>query len=214
MDTNIAAELLERHHDFDSARPLVDVEGLSSARVCNFLNQLVRHMAPGERYLEIGTFKGRTLISAAHGNFDRVCIGCDHFRFWGRYTGPGVLAKRAFYDNVKRHRGHGARIEFFDMSSKRLFSGNYVAGPIGVFFYDGDHSYAGTRHGVESVAPHLAKRSVLLMDDWNDPEIRRATFNGIQGARLGVLWHRALAGDHSERGFWNGLGVFYLERAA
>jgi hypothetical protein len=50
------------------------------------------------------------------------------------------------------------------------------------------------------------------MDDWNDPVIRRATYDGIQEAGLHILWQRSLPGDHSEKGFWNGLGVFYIEK--
>jgi hypothetical protein len=42
--------------------------------------------------------------------------------------------------------------------------------------------------------------------------IRRATFEGLRLARLRILWRRALPGDHGARGFWNGLGVFYVEK--
>src|SRR5262245_34138461 len=41
MDTNIAEQVLAQHRDFPDARDMVDVPGLSSARVCHFLNRLV-----------------------------------------------------------------------------------------------------------------------------------------------------------------------------
>ena len=211
MDTNIALRILEENRDFDGAVDLVDIEGMSSPRVCNFLNRLVSAMDLEESYLEVGTWKGRTLVSAAWGNIGRVCFGCDRFRTWGRYTGPGFLARRALYDNLARYRGRTAEIRFFRTTSEQLFRERLVDGPIGVYFYDGDHSYAGTRHGVMAAAPLLSQRSVLLMDDWNDPVIRGATLAGIADAGLETLWHRALDGNHSESGWWNGLGVFYLE---
>jgi hypothetical protein len=211
LERNIARELLERHADFVAAEPLVDIEGLSTSRVCAFLNRLVAHMDPGEHYLEIGTWKGRTLLSAAHGNHGRVCVACDKFRFWGRFTGPGILARRALYHNIQRYEGSGAKIEFHHLRSRVLFARGLVKAPVGVFFYDGDHSYHETRDNIVLAAPYLSRRCVLLMDDWNDPEIVRATHDGISGAGLTVLWHRALPGDHGPSNWWNGLGVFFLE---
>jgi hypothetical protein len=212
MQDNIALRALREHDDFEDARPLVAVEGLSSPRVCAFLNQLVKRLGPEERYLEVGTFRGRTLLSAAYENLGKTCIGCDRFRFWGRFTGPGFLAKRALYENIQRYQSDSANIEFHPVSSRRLFAEQRVKGPIGVYFYDGDHSYESTFHGIVSAAPLLSERAVVLVDDWNDPVIRMATDDAFSRAELRELWRRELPGDHSERGWWNGLGVFFVER--
>jgi hypothetical protein len=213
METNIARELLLEHRDFEGARLPVDVEGMSSAKVCSFLNQLVAHMDPTEKYLEIGTWKGRTLLSAAVGNSDRVCIGCDHFRFWGKFTGPGFLARRQLYRNIERYRRYTGEVRFHEMRSEQLFAAELVDGSVGVYFYDGNHSHAGTYHGVVSAARLLSRRAVLLMDDWNDPAIRDATLLALEHAGLDVLWSRGLPGTRSPDDWWNGLGVFYLERS-
>jgi hypothetical protein len=213
MQDNIALRALTEHADFEGARPLVAVEGLSSPRVCALLNQLVKRLEPGERYLEVGTFRGRTLLSAAHENPGKICIGCDRFRFWDRFTGPGFLAKRALFHNIQRYQADSAEIQFHAVSSRRLFAERRVVGPIGVFFYDGDHSYESTFHGIVSAAPLLSERAVVLVDDWNDPVIRMATEDAFSRAELRELWRRELPGDHTERGWWNGLGVFYLERS-
>ena len=212
MNDNIAARLLADHHDFDDARPLVDVRGLSSPRVCNFLNQLVRHMDPHECYLEVGTWQGLTLLSAAYGNFGRTCIGCDKFRVWGRHTGLGVRARRALERNVQRHRGRTADVLFHHTNSERLFAEARISSPVGVYFYDGDHSHRGTRDGITSATPFLSEKCVVLVDDWNDPVIRQATAAGLRDADLRVLWQRELSGDHTRQGWWNGLGVFFVEK--
>jgi hypothetical protein len=212
MEHNIAKLILEQHADFETATHLVDIPGLSSPRVCRFLNELVRQMDPDETYLEVGTFKGRTLLSAAWDNRGKHCVGCDKFRLWGRFTGPGFLARRALFSNVSKHRARTARIEFHPITSRELFARDLVRGPVGVYFYDGDHSYEGTHHGVTAAARLLSRRSVLVMDDYNDPIIRCATREAIAASGLQVLWHRKLAGDHSESGFWNGVGVFFLQK--
>lgn len=212
MQTNLAETLLRDSRDFADATPLVDVEGMSTPQVCRLLNGLVAGMDPGERYLEIGCWKGLTLVSAAFGNEGRECIACDKFRFWGRYTGWGSDVRAAFRRNVARHQRGSAKITFHEMSSRRLFAERRVQGPIGVYFYDGDHSYEETRRSIARAAPLLSARATIVVDDWNDPEIRRATFDAIHDARLSLLWHRQLEGTHDGRGFWNGIGVFYVAR--
>jgi hypothetical protein len=98
------------------------------------------------------------------------------------------------------------------MRSRRLFARGLVPGPIGVYFYDGGHSYRETRHGIVAAAPLLSRRAAVLVDDWNDPIIRKGTFDGISEAGLKVLWARYLEGREDEDGFWNGIGAFYVER--
>jgi hypothetical protein len=212
METNIAERLLRETNDFAGSEPLVDVEGMSSPRVCNLLNRLVAGMDPGEHYLEVGTWKGRTLLSAAHGNTGRVCYACDKFRFWGRYTGWGYQVRSTLDANIARYREGSAEIRLFAMRSRELFARRLVPGPIGVYFYDGGHSYRATRHGIVAAAPLLSRRSVVLVDDWNDAPIRKATFDGIAEAGLKVLWARYLEGTAGQDGFWDGVGAFYLER--
>jgi hypothetical protein len=212
MNHNTVSQILGRHHDFVDARPLVEVRGLSSPRVCNLLNALVRELDPSEAYLEIGTWQGLTLLSAALGNFGRTCIGCDKFRFYGRFTGWGLGARRALLRNIRRYRGYTADIHFHHTTAARLFAERRVSTPVGLYFYDADHSYRGTRHGIEAAAPFLADRCLVILDDWNDPIIRRATHDGLEAAHLRRLWQGELGGDQTERGFWNGLGLFYVEK--
>ena len=208
---NIAAQVLDETSDLRGACHLVDVEGMSSARVCVLLNQLVARMAPEEHYLEVGTWRGRTLLSAAHGNAGRICFACDKFRLWGRYTGWGHRARQALFDNIARHREGAATIRFFEMPAERMFARGLVPRPVGVYFYDGGHSEEETRQGVRAAGPLLSSRAVVVVDDWNDPAIRRGAFAGISDAGLDVLWHRHLPGDHDEHSFWNGLGIFFVQ---
>jgi hypothetical protein len=213
MDTNIAQELLEQRRDFEAAAPVVDVEGMSSPKMCEFLRALVARMEPAEVYLEVGTWKGRTLLSAAHGNLQRVCVGCDKFRFWGKFTGPRFLARRAFYRNVERYRATSANIVFHEMTSEQMFAEGRVPPCVGVYFYDGDHSYEGTHRGITSGVQVLSPRAVVLVDDWNDPVIRSATRDAFAASGTTILWERELPGDHTERSWWNGVGVFFVARA-
>jgi hypothetical protein len=212
VETNHAERLLRETDDFAHATHLVDIPGMSSPRVCRLLNALVASMDAGEHYLEVGSWRGRTLLSAAYRNKGRLCAGCDKFRLYGRYTGPGILVRRALRQNVARYREDRAAIHFYDMPSRRFFSRRRLPGPVGVYFYDGDHSYRGTRRSIAAAVPFLSRRAVVLVDDWNVERIRKGALRGLLDASARVLWHRALEGDHTERTWWNGLGVFYVER--
>ena len=209
MRFNHIEELLATTDDFAGAKDLVDVPGMSSPRICNLLNRLVARMDPGERYLEIGVWHGRTLLSAALNNTDRLCIGCDKFRAFGRYTGFGFRARRALRANIARFTGQRASIWFYDMRSSVFFE-RHRLGPVGVYFYDGDHSYRGTRQSIAAGARWLSRRAAVLVDDWNVPRVRRATFDGFRDGGVDILWQRELPGDHSEHTWWNGVGAFYV----
>lgn len=211
MQVNHAERLLRETGDFAGAAHLVDVPGMSSPRVCALLNALVASMDPGEHYLEIGSWQGRTLLSAAMHNRGRLCVACDKFRVFGRYTGFGYRVRRALQQNLQRYASDRAVIQFFDMPSRRFFRQRPFDGTVGVYFYDGDHSYRGTRASIAAGARWLSDRAVVLVDDWNVPRIRGGTHDGFADAGVRVLWHRALEGDHTERTWWNGLGVFYVE---
>lgn len=218
MQENLAERILRENNDFVGAKHLVDVEGMSTPKVCNLLNRLVAGLDPSECYLEIGTWKGLTLCSAAVGNPGKLVVGCDKFRFLGKFTGWGFLAKRAFYANVARYSRGGATVVMHAMTSERFFRGPAPEKPVGVYFYDGDHSYQGTKDGVTLAARWLAPRATVLVDDWRDPEIQRATRDGLREAGLEILWERefvgatALDGQSDRTDWWNGLAVFYVEK--
>jgi hypothetical protein len=212
MDGDVAGRLLDETEKRRGLGPLVDIDGMSSPKVCWLLNRLVAHLPAGERYLEVGTWQGLTLLSAAYGNLDKVCIGCDKFRLWGRWTGLGWSARRAFRANLRRLRPRCGYVHLYEMTDRRLFARGLVQPPIGVYFYDGDHSRAGTRHGIAAAAPLLSRQAVVLVDDWNIPEVREGAREGLHDAGLSVVWERELPGDHTRSGWWNGLAVFAVAR--
>jgi hypothetical protein len=49
----------------------------------------------------------------------------------------------------------------------------------------------------------------VVVDDGNLAEVRRGAREGLRDGGLEVLWERTLPG---ERGWWRGLGVFFVER--
>lgn len=98
------------------------------------------------------------------------------------------------------------------MKSLDMFRKGLVKGPIGVYFYDGDHSYEATRDNILAAVPLLAPTSVLLVDDWRGPIIQAGTRDAIKQSGLRIEWERSLGDTTKGRDFWNGLGVFVLAK--
>ena len=126
-------------------------------------------------------------------------------------TGLGYRARHALRRNLARYADQRAAIHFYDMPSSRFFRRRRIDGAVGVYFYDGDHSYRGTRRSIAAGARWLSPRAIVLVDDWNVSRIQRGAIDGLTDASARILWHRALEGDHTENTWWNGLGVFYVE---
>ena len=89
---------------------------------------------------------------------------------------------------------------FHHMKSKALFERDLVPNNIGVYFYDGDHSYEATRLNIEWAESKLADTAVLLIDDYNDSEIRRATEDALANMSFDITWHEFLPGDATNQG--------------
>ena len=75
-------------------------------------------------------------------------------------------------------------------------------GPAGLFFHDGDHSYASQREDLEAAWPHLAPGAVVVVDDIWTPAI--FDFADAHGVRVAI----ASWSEHSD-----GVGLLRKSRA-
>jgi hypothetical protein len=125
-------------------------------------------MPKDEMYLEVGTLEGRTLEAAAHGNDGKTLYGvdpCEKYDVVPDGFGPNVTFVRARWE---------------------AFLSQPLAMPIGLCFYDGDHSAAQTWEFMQVVTNHLAEEAVLVLDDWDRASVRDGAFHngGIHGWQL------------------------------
>jgi len=126
------------------------------------LNGLVKAMPVTECYVEVGTLEGRTLDAAAAGNSDKTLIGIDPCEKYETMPKP-------FPDNVR----------FLAMSWQQFVTVRKLEKPIGVCFYDGDHSSAQTRDFMHDVRPLMATEAVLVLDDWDRETVRKGAFEAM-----------------------------------
>lgn len=135
--------------------------GFSSSRVEHLLNQLVGLMPKDEVYFEVGVLHGRTLEAASIGNDDKRLIGCDPCIKYDVLPAP-------FSPNVKFVREGWRDVPLLD--------------PIGVAFYDGDHSEYETSQFLTTIEPFLADEAVVVLDDWDRVSVRQGAFKFVESS--------------------------------
>jgi len=115
-------EAIEKAERMESnlIQEVLDLYGMSSPKVRHFLNNICH----GRSYLEIGTHKGSTLISAMYKN-PNFGIAYDDYREFGNC-----------YDEAK------SKIEQFKINAQLIKADGFThdKGKFDVIFYDGDHS--------------------------------------------------------------------------
>ena len=148
-----------------SLRPVIEtVDGLSEENNLALIRLAAEHLEPGECYVEAGTYRGRSLIAAALGG-GAECFGIDNFSF--EDSDPAALQ---------------ANLERFGVAGRaRMLDGDTVAvleraglPPVGVFFYDADHSTEATLAAFAAVIRHLAPRALIVADNAEWDRVRAA----------------------------------------
>lgn len=175
------------------------VPRMSTLAIHAVLHRAVADMPPDQVFVNVGIWHGFTLLSGLLDNGDKVCIGIDNFSQFG---GP----KTEFLQRFEHLRGPSHR--FYEMDYQVYFQQHH-SGPLGVYLYDGEHSYANQLQGLRLAEPYFAPGCIVLVDDtnWNEP--RQASLDFVaQSSRRYELLLDARTADNGHPTWWNGFMVF------
>ena len=191
-----------------------DVQGMLSLRKQRLLNRAFSLLPPGECYFEVGTYHGKSLISAMLNNPARPVYAADNF---SEFEGNSL---QVLMDNLGKY-GLRDKMTFYDADFHKVFTPEHLPIPIGLYFFDGPHDEQSQYDGIHLVEPFLADQALVLVDDW-----RLAADSGSY-AEAGTL--RAVADSpnkwrllyelparcNGDLGlWWNGVAVLSFERVA
>jgi precorrin-6B methylase 2 len=185
---------------------LAEVPGMATENKLLLLNLAVAHLAPNEVYVEVGCYKGASIVGAARGNGAAKIFACDNF---SKFDGTEEILKR----NLDRHaRG---QVAFFNMESREfLREAPWRPARIGAYFYDGGHSFADQFEGLQYALPSFSDDALIVIDDTNKREARAADAlfaRMVPGCEL-VMDLRTPRNHHPT--WWNGIQVFRFRRLA
>ncbi|MGI8605708.1 MAG: class I SAM-dependent methyltransferase [Gaiellaceae bacterium] len=173
---------------------LAAVPGLARENNLALLNLAARLLGPGESYVEVGSYRGTSLVAAMLGN-DGEFVAIDDFSF-AEATQAGLEA------SLDRFGLEDATIvagDAFDLLERGALEGRSV----GAYYYDAAHDYDSQLRGLRLVEPHLAREALLVVDDSDWDEVRRATADYLAGQP-----HARLLFDiPGSEGWWEGMQV-------
>jgi hypothetical protein len=201
-------------------RAALELEGYSSPTVRHFLNNLCSF--PRANYLEVGTWKGSTLVAASYENPGRFTAIDDFSHF--------VVARderREARDQFRQARAQfrrQCRFTFHDSDCWRPSLLRRLPPDVNVYFYDGPHGSADHYRAFVHFDPVLAPRFLAVVDDWNQPRIRKATRAALADLGYRTAWEREfftkswfrefLTGAWGGPHWFNGLLVAVLAKPA
>jgi len=186
---------------------LKQVPGMATENKLALLNAAVGALGENEVYVEVGCYKGASIVGAARGNPHTRMFACDNFSQF-----DGVA--EALRHTLEAHTAPG-QVTFHDLDFRSFFiNAPWRPARIGAYFYDGGHSFRDQYDGVALALPYLADDAIIIVDDTNKRAARSANqlvARAVTGFEL-ILDLRT-AGNHSPT-WWNGIQVYRYQRAA
>jgi predicted O-methyltransferase YrrM len=190
-----------------------DVEGMSSARKGKLLNLAFSCLAPDECYCEIGTYLGKSLISAMLGNPERPVAACDNF---SQFTETNSFDK--LMTNLRKYK-LDSKIQFLNGDFRTIISSRTIQNRVGLYFYDGAHDENSQYLGIRNIEPLLSDKALVIVDDWRfAPDSQSYARAGTERAiaESSHRWHKLYELPARYNGdlemWWNGVGVYSFKR--
>ncbi len=177
---------------------LTAIGGLARENNLALLNLAGSLLGEGESYVEVGSFKGLSLIAAMLGN-EGDFVGIDDFSM-------GEGSRQRLEANLRRSRLSAYTI--LEGDAFRLLRGGALRGRrVGVYYYDAAHDYESQLQGLRLVEPYLAEGALLIVDDTDWERVARAMADyRARQARAELLVE--LAGkDRGQPWWWEGVQV-------
>ena len=179
------------------------VPGLAAVNNLALLNVAASLLEPGESYVEIGTFRGTSLIAAMLAN-DADFVAIDDFSM-------GRGSRDALDENLTRF-GLKGRPTILEGNAFELLRGGALTGrAVGVYYYDASHDYDSQVAGLRLVEPYLAEPALLIVDDSDWEAVGRATRDYLAGQPRARLLFDIAGKSHGQPDWWEGVHVLAWE---
>ncbi len=191
---------------------ILEMPRMSTFGIAAIINHAVSQLSSEEAFVNVGVWHGFTLLAGMINNQDKICIGIDNFSEFSGHLDSGKEANLcppvpiSFYKRFNHHRSpqHG----FHEMDYEEYFE-KVHQGPIGLYMYDGEHSYKNQLRGLQVAEKFFAPHCLVLVDDTNKNETRQATLDFIERSSLDyeiMFDKKTSCGGHPT--FWNGIMIF------
>jgi predicted O-methyltransferase YrrM len=175
------------------------VPGLARANNLALLNLAASHLREGESYVEVGTYRGTSLIAAMLGNDDKDFVAIDNFSFRD-------ASRELLEQNLASFGLSGVRIiegDVFELLRDDALTGTAA----GVYYYDAAHTYEQQLEGLLLAEPYLAPEALLIVDDTDWDYVAAATRDYLARRPNVSLLLEIPGKDRGAPAWWEGVQV-------
>ncbi|WP_344082304.1 class I SAM-dependent methyltransferase [Nostocoides veronense] len=146
------------------------VEGMTTANELAVLNLAASLLPADEDYLEVGSFKGRSMVGATLGVSGPIFHAVENYVEFGM---QGADARATLDRHLAEHAAH-ADVRLVEGDGFAVLSTAPYPRDIGVYFYDGEHTSLAHYLALGVAEPLLADEALVLIDDATWPLVARA----------------------------------------
>jgi predicted O-methyltransferase YrrM len=176
---------------------LETVPGLARPNNLALLNVAARCLDDGESYVEVGTLRGTSLVSAMLGN-DGDFVALDN---WSMGDG----SREQLDANLERY---GLRATVLEGDAFETLRSNALDGrSVGAYYYDNGHAYEQQLEGLRLVERHLASPALVIVDDSDWERVERAVDDYLTEQPRATELYRAEGEDRGHPEWWAGMRV-------
>ncbi|MEY2469258.1 MAG: hypothetical protein QOF21_1956 [Actinomycetota bacterium] len=185
-------------------RQVVGLDGaMATENKLALLNTAAAHLDSGEVYLEVGAFRGTSIVGAATDNPEASFVTVDNF---SQFDG----SRERFWQTV---RASGSKNIDLREGDFREVLRTGLQETIGVYFYDGPHSFRDQWDALELVEPHLSDRALVIVDDASARQVRAANRAFARCHPRFALLRRLESAYNGEPRWWNGIEIYTYDRS-
>ena len=181
---------------------------LAEENVLALLNLAASLLAPGESYVEVGSYYRRE--PDRRDARQRRRLRRDRPLRVRAARGEGrqlpAASRAGLEENLRRFDAEGATILEGD-AFEVLEGGRLGDRRVGVYYFDGPHDYDSEVRGLRAVAPWLADEALLVVDDHDWDDVARATRDYLAAEQRAELLFDIPGGDRGEPQWWDGVAV-------
>jgi predicted O-methyltransferase YrrM len=186
-----------------------DVRGMATESKLALLNLAAASLEPGESYLEVGSFKGLSLVGAMLGNQRSRFYAIENFLEFNLDAGA---TRAELLDNLDRWVGRD-RLDLLEGDCFRLLRRDgLLRSPVGVYFYDGAHGRLPHYLALGVAERWLADRALVVIDDASWPMVATQTDRYLAAHPGYELLFDLAAERQDDPRWWNGLRVYAFTR--
>ena len=192
----------EEKSDLILKKELLKIDSMSTFAIGYVINKICQKLNENENYVNIGVWKGFSLIA---GMLNTNCnvYGIDNF---SQFSGPKEEFTKKF-NSLKNEKKHF----FYECDYKNFFNEfEKLKKSISFYYYDGEHSYKNQYENLIIAKDYFKSGTIILVDDVNFQEVESGTKDFISKYpnEYKILKDIKTANNNCHPSYWNGLFLF------